>query len=217
MDKMIMVRCEICGTFGADAFCVRCNRVICEDCFQGFEELCIDCAEVKAPFKTSGGISSSGLRMLGLFIFSVGLLLTAMAFVQSSAEGVIVIFPFVIGNLNGWSAVALTLASIALFIATTFLPWFLFYRRGWAREEGVMWDLNPSHEMTDYIITVDLPTGLRKTIYLEEEDEIIHLRSRVDPTFNRIYKLPYGFEVDDYSYEYQENYLLLRLKLVRSI
>jgi hypothetical protein len=153
---------------------------------------------------------------MGVLFLIVGLLVTSMAFVQGNAEGLIVIFPFVIGDINGWLAVALTLASISLFITTSFLPWIIFNRERWIEKRRTFWEVSaPGQERTDYMITVDLPKGLEKTIFIEERENVIHLKSSTDNSFHRSYSLPVGFEVDEYRYEYQENYLLIILSLMR--
>jgi hypothetical protein len=163
----------------------------------------------------SSGISSTGLRMLGMLFIVLGLMVVSMAFVPSEGEGVVVIFPFVFMNVGGWAAVALTLGFLGLFLTMSFLPWFLASRWGWWRRFGPRnWEYSGS-ETTEYIITIDLPKGLRKTIYIESGEGVVHIRSSADPTFHRSYSLPEDFDIDTYNYEYESNYLLLKLKLMR--
>jgi len=209
--------CEICGGPGADALCVKCCRVVCERCFHGFGELCVECAPLPRVSVHSSGISSAGLRMLGMLIIALGLMVVSMAFVPSEGEGVVVIFPFVFTNVGGWAAVALTLGFLGLFLAMSFLPWFLASKGGWGRRFGPRnWEYIGS-ETTEYIITIDLPKGLRKTIYIESGEGVVYIRSSADPSFHRSYSLPGGFDIDTYNYEYESNYLLLKLKLIKRI
>jgi len=63
--------------------------------------------------------------MIGMMLIVFGFLLMSMAVVPEDAEGVIVIFPFVIGNVSGWTAVVLSVAFLGLFIATSLLPWIM--------------------------------------------------------------------------------------------
>jgi hypothetical protein len=218
-------RCEICGSPDADALCVRCGRVVCDRCFYGFEELCVECARsriVIAPNvrgSSSSGISSAGLRMLGMLFIVFGLMITSMAFMPEDGEGVIVLFPFVIGNVSGTTAAILSLIFLGIFLATSLLPWYMFMRR---RRHGAYnsyrWEVGPMEsEVTEYMITIEIPKELKKTVYLEGLGGVIHLRSSLDVSFQRRYSLPEGFEMDDYTYEYDGDYLLLKLKLKRII
>ena len=210
-----MVRCQICGAHDADALCIRCGKVVCERCFDGFKESCHNCV-TRVELKVSQGVSITGLRMMGFLFVAVGLLLISLAFTQGNS-GVIIIFPFLIGNIEGWPALALVLASITLFMVISFIPWVIFSKRNYDSEyrRMVLEVGNPVHENTDYIITVDIPTHLRNNIFIEEDEDSIRLKSSVDEDFTRSYPLPDGLEVSEYSYEYQENYLLIKLNLKR--
>lgn len=212
--------CEICGRLGADCLCVKCGRVICEGCFHGFGELCVDCAPQRAVMTASHGISSAGLRMLGMLLIVFGLMIASIALLPEDAEGVVVIFPFVIGNVSGTAAAVLAVVFLGMFMATALLPWFLYSRRRgpWDGYGPFRWEPRPSKaEMMEYMITIEIPAKLRDTVYIEEETGLVHLRSRADPSFHRSYTLPEGFDVDDYSYEYDGGYLILKLKLERRI
>ena len=212
--------CKICGKPDADALCVRCGRVVCERCFHGFDELCIECTSLKPLFVSSGGISSTGLRIGGMLLIIFGLLITSIALTPEggSGEGVIVIFPFVFGNIGGWATVALSIAFLGIFIASSLLPWLLFSKKGWGNGlNQARWEYRPREsEVMEYMITIDLPRELRKTVYIEEEGNFVHLKSSAED-FHRSYTLPVGFEVDEYRYEYEGSYLLLKLKLKRTI
>ena len=153
--------------------------------------------------------------MLGMLFIVLGLMVVSMALVPSEGEGVVVIFPFVFTNVGGWAAVALTLGFLGLFLAISFLPWFLASKGVWGRRSGPRnWE-HIGSETTEYIITIDLPKRLRKTIYIESGEDVVHIRSSADPSFHRSYRLPGGFDIDTYNYEYESNYLLLKLKLMR--
>ena len=170
------------------------------------------------------GLSSAGLRMLGLMLVSGGLLVTSMAFISDGVEGegVIIIFPFVFGNVNGVTAAIFTLLFFAFFILSSLLPWYVFARRrGFA--DGVVnfkhedhWRSKDSDTM-EYIITTELPRRLRKSIYFETDGEEIQLRSTEGESFIKSYSLPKGFEVDEIDYDYDGDYLVLKLILKRSV
>ena len=162
--------------------------------------------------------------MLGLILISVGLLIASMAFVPDSLdfEGVIIIFPFVFGNVSGGAAIIFTIAFFSFFILTSLLPWYIFSRRSgltdgvatykrddrpWGRDSDTM----------EYIITTELPRRLRKSIYIEADGEEIHLRSTQGEVFLRSYSLPRGFEEAEIDYDYEGNYLILKLMLKRSV
>ena len=77
---------------------------------------------------------------------------------------------------------------------------------------GDMKDLE-SEEM-EYMITIKIPSGLEKSVYVEESEMgVITIYSHTDSTFHRSYDLPSGYEVEEYKYEYEGDYLVLRLKL----
>ena len=212
--------CEICGRLGADCLCMKCERVICEVCFHGFGELCVDCTPQRVVMTVSYGISSSGLRMLGMLLIVFGLMIASIALLPADAEGVVVIFPFVIGNVSGTAAAVLSVVFLGVFMATALLPWFLYSRRRgpWDGYGPFRWEPRQNGaEMMEYMITIEVPAKLRNTVYIEDERGVVHVRSDADPSFHRSYNLPEGFDLGDYSYEYDGGYLILKLKLERRI
>lgn len=199
---------------------MKCGFLACKQCSHSYYETCIDSTSIR-PLQTSRGISSVGLRMLGMLLITLGLLITSMAVLLKSGDGggVVVIFPFVFDNVSGWAVVALTVVFTGIFIATSLLPWFLFSRRGWGYEHSqAMWEsIQREPEVMEYMITIDLPRRLRKTVYIEGDGNVVHLKSSADESFHRRYALPEGFAMNEYSYEYDGSYLLLNLKLKSSI
>jgi len=162
--------------------------------------------------------------MLGLMLIGVGLLIASMAFVLDGvdSEGIVIIFPFVFGNVSGGAAIVVTIMFFAFFIISSLLPWYLLSKRsGFGdrvatfRREGHM--QSRDSDTMEYIITTELPMGLRKSIYIEADEEGIHLRSTQGEAFHRSYTLPRGFEVGEFNYDYEGNYLVLKLVLTRSI
>jgi len=181
----------------------------------------------RRPYRRSGlldsrGLSSSGLRALGIMFIVIGLLVMSTAVISGGVdgEGMFIIFPFVFGNVGGWTAIIVTLMFFALFLFSSLFPWYMIRRAGGlANERKVIYGEGPSqvvkHDVMEYIITTELPGKLKKSIYIEADEESIHLKSTQDKGFFKSYTLPQGFEVDEINYNYEGNYLLLKLKLKR--
>jgi len=152
----------------------------------------------------------------------MGLLIISTAVISGGVygEGTVIIFPFVFGNMGGWTAAIISLMFLALFIFSSLFPWYMIRRAGGlANERKVFYGEGPSqvvkNDVMEYIITTELPGKLKKSIYIEADEESIHLKSTQDKGFFRRYLLPQGFEVDEINYNYEGNYLLLKLKLKR--
>ena len=161
-------------------------------------------------------LSTSKLRILGFALLAMGMIVTSMAFITGEGEGFIMIFPFVFGNVGGWSATALTFGSAVFFIIALFLPYFLLSREGRFTRHTIYFEESDNREeYTDYIITLDVPTEFRKTLFIEGSQGEINLGSSTQPFFRRSYKLPEGFELDGYHHEFDEKFLVLKLKLKR--
>jgi len=169
----------------------------------------------------SRAISTGGLRALGMMLIVIGLLIASMAFIPDG-EGIVIVFPFVFGNVGGWGAAVLTLTFFALFILSSLLPWYMIQRRSRLnsgfeaiKREGGFRGRDPN--TMDYIITTELPERLRRDVYIEAGEEAIHLRSPADEAFLRSYTLPKGFDVDEIHYDYEGKYLIMKLLLKRSV
>lgn len=124
-------------------------------------------------------------------------------------------FPSVSVNLG--IMVAMTLASgfVGLILAITILPFLLPSLGVWIRPFVPLVGRHGSNEpdTTDYLITVYVPEDLNRTLYIESEEDGVKIMSRTDDSFCKTYSLPEGFEFDEYHYEYEENYLLLKIRL----
>ena len=217
--------CSICGSPGADCLCVDCGRLVCERCFSG-GDLCVECARragVTAPAPrrpSSPGVSSSGLRVVGMFLIVFGLMVTSIAMMPEGGEGAIVLFPFVFGEVSSGTAILLSFVFLGIFIASSLLPWYMFSRRRreWSGYRTVEWEVKPQEsEAMEYMITLEVPPDLKRTVFIEGVEGEVRLGSSVDGSFSRRYDLPGGFEVDEYNYEYEGDYLVLRLRLKRVI
>ena len=154
------------------------------------------------------------LKMMGLLLILLGILIVSIALMPGEGEGVIILFPFVFRVSGGLALLLSTLFFIAFAASMILLPWYLISRGGIGEVEEVWTPLRRRRETTEYIITLEVPRRLRRTLYVEvgEEGEI-YLRSTKDPTFERSYTLPAGFDVEDVEFDYEGNYLILRLLL----
>ena len=157
--------------------------------------------------------SGSRFRLTGILLMFAGLMVASLAFVGDS-DGVVVIFPFVYG-VDGWPGILLSLLFMGVFLASSLLPWLVLSRRG-MRVRSVKVEPDKD-EALDYLITVDVPDGLDKTIFVDDgAGGSVVLRSTADSGFRRVYSLPRDFLVEEYTYQYEENYLVLKFRLVRA-
>ena len=159
--------------------------------------------------------SGSRLRLAGFVLMFAGLLVASLAFVGDS-EGVVVVFPFVYG-VDGIAGIVLSFLFMGVFLAASLLPWLMLTRRGLASRNVEVESVRPVRdEAVDYLITVDVPEGLGRTIFVDGGGAgSVVLRSTADSGFRRVYSLPGGFSVEEYTYQYDENFLVLRFRLVR--
>jgi hypothetical protein len=159
--------------------------------------------------------SSTLLRMLGLLLILLGFLLVSIALIPGEGgEGIIIFFPFVF-RVSGSLALLLSTLLFFVFMASMILlPWYLISRSELGGLGEVWTPLRRrSRETTEYIITLEVPRALRNTLYVEVEEGEIYLRSTRDPTFQRRYTLPVGFDVEDVEFDYEGSYLILKLLL----
>ena len=156
--------------------------------------------------------SGSRLRLAGFVLMFTGLVVASLAFV-GDGEGLVVVFPFVYG-VDGLAGIVLSFLFMGVFLVASLLPWLLFVRRGRGVEVESVRPVRD--EAVDYLITVDVPEGLGRTIFVDGGgvDSVV-LRSTADSGFRRVYSLPGGFGVEEYTYEYEDNFLVLRFRLVR--
>ena len=155
-----------------------------------------------------------------MLLIVFGFMVTSIAMMPEDGEGAVVLFPFVFGEISGGMAALLSVVFLGVFIVTSLLPWYMFNRRRreWSGFRTVEWEVRPHEsEAMEYMITLEVPPELRRTVYIEGVEGEVRLGSSVDGSFSRSYDLPWGFEVDEYNYEYEGDYLVLRLKLKRAI
>ena len=153
------------------------------------------------------------LRIMGLLLILLGILTVSIAMIPGEGEGVIILFPFIF-RVSGRLALLLSTLLFIVFAASIILlPWYLISRGGMDEE---VWTPLRRRETTEYIISLRVPRGLRGSLYVEVgEDDEIYIRSTRDPTFERSYRIPAGFDVEDVEFDYEGDYLILRLLLRR--
>ena len=72
-------------------------------------------------------------------------------------------------------------------------------------------------ESLEYMITTEIPGGLKDSIYLEEDDDSIILMSSKDTNFVKTYNLPEDYHVDEVESEFEGSFLLVRVRLTRDL
>jgi hypothetical protein len=209
-------KCAVCGVDGADIFCGTCNRFVCEKCYNVDADACIKCAGISRAgrakrIRPSLMVSGFGLIMLGLVV-------VAWAVTPSTAS--FVFFPFFFAGTGRTAAFIISMVFFVLFTLSTLLPVYLTLRRGgytgW--EEGIYTiqdgtPLGSFSEIIEYMITTEIPQGLKGSIYIEEDDDRLRLLSTRDNGFVKIYDIPSNCLVDDVESDYEGSYLLVKVRL----
>jgi hypothetical protein len=212
--------CWVCGSEGADTMCPQCRHRVCRDCFDEETKLCLDCLEDKVNSKAR---NKKVMLVGGLLMIVVGLSATAAGIVAGiPAEGVIVVFPFIIGEVSPMIAGVYSFIFFLTIAAASLLPWYIHTRvKPTPRENEEATILEGSltggehFERVEYIITAEMPKKLEKTILVETNGASIHLQSSADKEFSRNYSIPEGHDLEGLDYDYEEGYLVLRLHLIR--
>jgi hypothetical protein len=70
-------------------------------------------------------------------------------------------------------------------------------------------------ETIEYMITIEIDEILKDTIYLEDNLNEIVLLSEKDTTFRRSYRIPEPFIIDTVESAYEDEFLLLKVKLYK--
>jgi hypothetical protein len=161
------------------------------------------------------------LRVAGALLIVFGLFIMAVAFVQDEIGkgSMVIVFPFVLGGVSGPTTLLLTLIFTGIFIALSFLPWLIFRGRPSWREyapSDFSFNVDESEEM-DYIITLEVPEHVKRRVLIEGEGSVLWLKSGADGSFVKRYTMPEGFELGEFEYEYEGSYLVLKLRLKRSL
>ena len=211
----------LCGRGGAEILCARCGSIICDRCYDEDADSCVVCSG-KRP--RNGGLPDRPtLLVAGLALVLLGLMITSWAFIPQG--GAAVLFPFVFTGAGGTAAMLVSLVFFAVFSLSSLLPLYILLRGNdytdW--DEG-LYNLRDSvvsgggtTESLEYMITTEIPGGLRDSIYLEEDEESITLMSSRDAGFVKRYSLPEDYRVDEVESEFEGSFLLVRVSLKRDL
>ncbi|MFA9495156.1 MAG: B-box zinc finger protein [Candidatus Bathyarchaeota archaeon] len=216
MDK----KCDICGRENINILCSKCGTFICERCYDVEKDQCIKCSGKKI-------IKSSPNNQLvyligGFLLVMMGLFVTSFAFIPLT-NAKIIVFPFVFENVSSITAVLMSLMFFTMFAATSLLPLYISLQKSKVYEwdEGI-YTLNENKfmggnvtETIEYMITTEVPETLKDTIFLEDNLNEIILLSEKDNGFNRSYSIPDQFIIDSIESAYEDEFLVLKVKLVR--
>jgi len=204
-------KCSICGRDNANILCSDCHKFICENCYEEKYDACIKCV---------GKRYGSHGNKVNPVLFG-GILTTLLSLIPLTGARVI-LFPFVFEEMNALSTLLVMLTFFTMFTLPSLLPWFLNQRRN--REWGTeIYTINDSHvngrnvtEKTKLMITTEIPKKLVETIYFEDDGEKLTLLSSKDKGFRKIYSIPEECSVETVQYEYEKNYLVLQVNLVKN-
>lgn len=212
--------CSICGAEGADTLCPKCGQIVCRECYDEETRTCLDCAEAEVE----GKVRRRSIALVGgLLMIIVGLSTMAAGLVAGlPAEGISVVFPFLVGDVSPWIAGLYSFLFFITVATASLLPWYIHTRvqHGYNESEDLTvmeGNLNggDSFEHVEYVITAELPKRLEKTIRVETIGASIHLNSSLDKEFSRRYSIPEGHDLEGLDYDYEDGYLVLRLHLIR--
>jgi len=213
-------KCGICGRDNVDILCSKCGTFICERCYDVDKDQCTKCSG-KRTVKVTDNSQIIGL-VSGFLIVMIGLFVTSFAFIPLT-NAKIIIFPFMFENVSSVTAALMSVMFFTMFAATSLLPLFITLQRG----NGYEWDagiytLNENQfsggnvtETMEYMITTEIPEALKDTIFLEDNLNEVVLLSEKDVGFNRSYSIPDHFSIDSIESAYEDQFLILKVKLVR--
>jgi len=213
-------KCDICGKPNVDILCSKCGKFICERCYDHENDTCIKCSG-KLHEKISGErriICLTG----GVLLVIMGLFIASFAFIPLTGAK-IVVFPFFFENVNSITAILMSLMFFSMFAVVSLLPIYLTMKRSmfYDWDEGI-YSIQKSYgsssnvtETIEYMITTEIPEGLKDTIYIEDNYEEVVLRSEMDPNFQKNYNIPDSYIIDSVESAYEDSFLLLKIKLIR--
>jgi len=213
-------RCWVCSGDDADVLCPRCGHLVCRDCYDEETHMCLECVEETIDNKVH---RRKAMLMGGLLLVVIGLSTVAAGLVAGvPTGGVTVVFPFIVGDVSPLVAGAYSFLFFVTIATASLLPWILHIRAKPAYTENSDYTVTEGNlqggenfEHVEYVITAELPKKLEKTIIVESSGASISLHSTADKGFNRTYYIPEGHDLEGIDYDYEEGYLVLRLRLIR--
>ncbi|MBN1683023.1 hypothetical protein JW865_05675 [Candidatus Bathyarchaeota archaeon] len=213
--------CPVCGGDNANIICPKCGCKVCLDCYDEDAQMCLDCLEQQVEEKRH---QKRIILATGILFILLGLSLMASSIVAGlPVETVTIIFPFIIGNVNTGIASLYSFIFFSIVILASLLPWYIHthLKPNHNVEESTMTiqegktQSGESIASVEYIITTELPEKIKRTLFIETEETKILLQSNIDKNFNKTYEIPKGFILDAIDYDYEDNFLVLKLHLIK--
>ena len=213
--------CPVCGGDNADTLCPKCGSKVCSDCFDEEARMCLDCLEQLVVEKRH---QKRVILATGVLFILLGLSLIASSIVAGlPVEGVTIVIPFIVGNVSTAVASLYSFIFFTVLILASLLPWYIHIRTrpNYMMEESIMTiqerktQNGESISTVEYIITTELPDKMKKTVFIETEETKILLKSTTDVNFNKSYEIPNGFSLEGIDYDYEDNFLILKLHLTK--
>ena len=216
MDK----KCDLCGRDNVNILCSKCGTFICERCYDVEKDQCIKCSGKK--IKNSSPNNQLVYLIGGFLLVMMGLFVTSFAFIPLT-NAKIIVFPFVFENGNGLEFLGYFGMFLTMFATTSLLPLYISLQKSKVYEwDKGIYTLNENKfmggnvtETIEYMITTEVPETLKDTIFLEDNLNEIVLFSEKDNGFNRSYSIPDQFIIDSIESAYEDEFLVLKVKLVR--
>ncbi len=213
-------KCGICGRNNVNILCSKCGTFICDRCYDVEKDQCAKCSGKMTLRSTN---NNQLVNLIGGFLLvMIGMFVTSFAFIPLT-NARIIIFPFVFENVSSITAVLMSLMLFTMFAVASLLPLFISLQRSkiYEWDEGI-YTLNENHflggnvtETLEYMITTEIPDALKDTIFLEDNLNEIVLLSEKDNSFNRAYSIPDQFIIDSVESAYEDQFLVLKVKLIR--
>ena len=165
--------------------------------------------------------------MLGVALILAGILLmtAASSLYTDDGESTLIIFPFLM-KMSGTATLILTVIYVAISILMVFLPWILISRRFRAAAERLAYGSITPHRVIrragmikDYILTLKMPGFKSENISIKVFGNTLSVEACRDgkAAFTREYRLPEGYETESIKYDFEGDFLIIRLKLKRRV
>jgi hypothetical protein len=211
-------KCKLCGYDKADILCSKCRALICENCYDDENDSCLQCS----------GLYEENPRLrpehaiIGIYLIA-SIILTSSIILFPKLGTRIILFPFTFEGLNGVTAIMASIIFFVLFTLPSIIPFYLnyHYSRHYVWGDS-LFSLNENNSKTntvtetvDYMITSEVPQKLKDSIDIYDNDTELVIKSISDKRFIKVYPLPENHTVDSLQYEFEGDFLLLKVSLKR--
>ncbi|MCW4049975.1 MAG: hypothetical protein NWE89_09600 [Candidatus Bathyarchaeota archaeon] len=212
-------KCNQCGRDGADILCSRCGSFICDQCYDVDADACVKCTG-KSTLQRINPLKNPVYLIAGFMVMMMGILVTSWTLIPTT-DATIIFFPFIFQNINNTAAFLMSLMFFAMFSLSSLLPVLVMMRKNgdsdWAPGIYTLHDATVSGtsvtETLEYIVTTEVPGGLKDSIYIMDEYDVIVLLSSKDKDFRKTYSLPENFHVDSVESDYEDSFLVVKVRL----